>query len=167
MGETKFFVARSIGVPKGAGKRFLKEKSPSTEGYQYSKSQVLFNIDGAVKIFNSCVLSEGVYDALSFDDIGVSALGKRVSEEQLALLLDYKEYLTGGVYLGLDSDANKDTLKLADTLVQYFPVYLLEIPNGHDPNSYLKAYGKKAMYELIDSAHEYDLTYKLKRKFFV
>lgn len=167
LGETKFFVARSIGVPKNAGKGFLKEKSPSTEDYQYSKSQVLFNIDNAAKIFNACVLSEGIYDALSFDDIGVSALGKRVSEEQLALLLDYKDYLTGGIYLGLDSDANKDTLKLADTLVQYFPVHLLEIPNGHDPNSYLKAYGKKAMYDLIDSAHEYDLTYKLKRKFFV
>lgn len=167
MGEVKFFVARSIGVPPNAGKGFLKEKSPSTEDYQYSKSQVLFNIDNSAKIFNACVLSEGIYDALSFDDIGVSALGKRMSEEQLALLLDYKDYLTSGVYIGLDSDANKDTLKLADMLVQYMPVHLLELPLGHDPNSYLKAYGKKAMYELIDSAHEYDLSYKLKRKFFM
>lgn len=167
MGETKFFVARSIGKPKGADKRFLKEKSPSTEDYQYSKSQVLFNIDNAAKIFNSCVLSEGIYDALSFDDIGVSALGKRVSEEQLALLLDYKPYLTNGVYVGLDYDANKDYIKLADMLTPYFPVFLLELPKGHDPNSYLKTYGKKAMFDLIDSAHEYDLTYKLKRKFYV
>lgn len=167
MEEVKFFVARSIGVPKNAGKGFLKEKSPSTEDYQYSKSQVLFNIDNAAKIFNSCVLSEGIYDALSFDGIGVSALGKRVSEEQLALMLDYKEYLTNGVYIALDSDAVKDSLKLADNLIQYFPVKLIELPRGHDPNSYLKAYGKKAMYDLVDSAHPYDLTYKLKRKFFV
>lgn len=167
LGETKFFVARSIGVPKNAGKRFLKEKSPSTEDYQYSKSQVLFNIDTAAKVFNACVLSEGIYDALSFNDIGVSALGKRVSEEQLALLLDYKKYLTNGIYIGLDSDANKDVLKLADELIHYFRVFLLELPKGHDPNSYLKAYGKKAMYELIDSAHEYDIGYRLRRKFFM
>lgn len=165
--EIKFFVARSIGVPKNAGKGFLKEKSPSTEDYQYSKSQVLFNIDVASKIYRSCVLSEGIYDALSFGDIGVSALGKRMSEEQLALLLDYKEYLSDGICMALDSDANKDTLNLADILVQYFPVKLVELPKGHDPNSYLKAYGRKAMYELIDNAHDYDMTYKLKRKFFM
>lgn len=165
-GEPKFFVARAI----GSGSR-LKEKSPSNESYQISKSQVIFNIDHASALFNSCVISEGVFDALSFGDIGVSLLGKRLSDDQLAILLDYKDYLTNGIYIALDWDARKDALKLAQELYEYFPVYLVNLPKGnlvkgHDPNSALKTYGQKYMFELIDQAEEYSLSYHLKRKLF-
>ena len=164
--ETRFFVGRAIG-----SKAKLKEKSPSNESYQISKSQVIFNIDRASAIFNSCVISEGIFDALSFNDVGVSLLGKRMSDEQLAILLDYKEYLTKGIYIALDWDARKDALKLAKQLYEYFPVYLINLPKddldkGHDPNSYYMKYGRKAMYDLIDNAEEYDFSYHLKRKFF-
>ena len=92
--EPKFFVGRAISSTSK-----LKEKSPSNESYQISKSQVIFNIDNASSIFNSVVLSEGIFDALSFGDVGCSLLGKRLSDDQLAILLDYKEYLTNGVYI--------------------------------------------------------------------
>lgn len=166
--EPKFFVARAIGENfKG-----LKEKSPSTEDYQLSKSQVIFNIDVSSALFGYCVLSEGIFDALSFDDMGASLLGKRMSDDQLALLLDYKDQLSAGVYIALDWDARKDALKLAHQLYEYFPVHLINMPKGdlrkgHDPNSFLRKYGRKAMFELIDNAEEYDFSYHLKHKFFV
>jgi DNA primase len=165
--DVKFFVARAIGsTVKG-----LKEKSPSNESYQISKSQVLFNIDHASAIFGSCVLSEGIFDALSFGDIGVSMLGKRMSDDQLAIILDYKEYLKNGVYIALDWDARKNALELAHQLYEYLPVYLIEMPKGNlekgfDPNDYMRKFGKKAMYDLIDNAQEYDFSYHLKRKLF-
>lgn len=164
--EVKFFVARAIGNTTG-----LKEKSPSNESYQISKSQVLFNIDRAAAIYGSCVLSEGIFDALSFGDIGVSMLGKRMSDDQLAILLDYKDYLKNGVYIALDWDASKNAIKLAQQLYEYMPVHIIELPKGdlpkgYDPNDYFKAFGRKAMYELIDNAKEYDFSYHLKRKLF-
>lgn len=167
-GEPRFFVARAI----GENVKGLKEKSPSTEDYQISKSQVIFNIDMASAIGGYCVLSEGIFDALSFDEVGTSLLGKRMSDDQLALLLDYRDYLKNGVYIALDWDAKKDALKLAHQLYEYFPVHLInmpkdDLPKGHDPNSYLRKYGRKAMFDLIDNAEEYDFSYHLKQKFFI
>ena len=165
-GEIKFFVARAIGT-----KAKLKEKSPSNESYQISKSQVLFNIDHAAVLFNSCVLCEGIFDALSFGDIGVSMLGKRLSDEQLAILLDYKDFLTKGIYIALDWDARSNAIKLAKQLSEYFKVYLIFLPKGdlekgYDPNDYYKEFGRKAMYELIDNAEEYNFSFHLRRKLF-
>lgn len=165
--ETKFFVGRAISKNEK-----LKEKSPTNESYQISKSQVLFNIDRASAIFGKCVISEGIFDALSFGDIGVSALGKRMSDEQIAILLDYKDYLKDGVYLALDWDARKNATDLAKELYKYMPVHMINMPkgdmeNGLDPNEYFLRYGRKAMYKLIDNAEEYGFSNFLKRKFFI
>ena len=162
-GEHKFFVGRAIG-----NNVKMKEKSPSNESYQISKSQVIFNIDNASALYNSCVLSEGIFDALSFGDIGSSLLGKRMSDYQLAILLDYRSLLTNGVYIALDGDARKDALDMARELYNYFPVHLINLPKDEDPNSYYKKFGREAMFELIDNAEEYSgmQTY-LRQKFFM
>lgn len=163
-GSHRFFVARSFD-----SKSRLKEKSPANESYQISKSQVVFNIDRASMIFNSCVITEGIFDALSFGDVGVSLLGKRMSDDQLSILLQYRNQLTNGIYIALDWDARNDAINLADILSQYFTVYMIDLPKGdlpkgYDPNDYFKHFGRKAMLELIQEAEEYGLSYKVSRK---
>jgi hypothetical protein len=75
------------------------------------------------------------------------------------------------VYIALDWYARKNALELAHQLYEYLPVYLIEMPKGNlekgfDPNDYMRKFGKKAMYDLIDNAQEYDFSYHLKRKLF-
>lgn len=161
--QLRFWVARAIS--KNA---YRKEMSPSNLDYQISKSQVIFNISDASKLYNAIVISEGIYDATAWGDIGVSLLGKQMSDEQLSIILSYKEYLTEGVYLCLDEDARANTVKVADELSMHLPVKLIQLPKGYDdPNFTRVNFGKKFMYNLIDKAVEYDNLYKLKTKFFV
>lgn len=158
-GELRFWVARAI--TKDAK---LKEKSPSDEVYQISKSEVIFNIDRAAKKYHSVVISEGIFDALSWGDIGVSLLGKSLYQEQLNILLDYRELLTDGVYVALDWDAKEQATELAEKLIDFFKVKVINIPKvDDDPNNYLQRHGKQAMWKLIASAEEYSELSSVKR----
>lgn len=155
----RFWVARAIGASK------LKEKSPSNEDYQISKSEVVFNLDKAARKYNSCVISEGIYDALSWGDIGVSLLGKTLYDAQLRILLDYRELLTEGVYIAVDYDARDKATEMAENLIQYFQVFIINIPEEYDdPNKYLQKHNKKAMRKLILEAEKYTEFSGLRRK---
>ena len=150
-GQVKFWVARSIN-PNDK----LKEKSPSNKEYQYSKSEVIFNLDQAVKKFNSIVISEGIFDALSWGDIGVSLLGKVLYNAQLQLILNYKDKLTEGVYIALDADAVDSAIKIAEQLKNFFEVKLIDIPKEFDdPNKYLVTHSRSDMWKLIENARVY------------
>lgn len=155
--KLKFWVARAI-----TDNAVRKELSPSDEDYQYSKSEVIFNVDRAAKMYNTVVVSEGIFDAISWGDIGVSILGKRMYPEQISVLLKYKEYLTQGVYLALDEDAWRDMLELADNLYKYMPVYLVRVKD--DPNYHARKYGKDSLLSLLDSAVEYTPLFKVRGK---
>lgn len=161
--ELKFWVARAIGTHE-----YLKEKSPSNESYQISKSQVIFNIYTASRIYGCAVISEGIFDSLSFGDIGISLLGKSLYEDQLAILLEYKDYLPGGVYIALDYDARQQAIKMADELSKYMPVHLVNIPQKYDdPNNFLQKLGRRELLTLVDEAEEYGTMSKLRQKFFI
>ena len=150
--ELKFWVARAIS-PKAK----LKEKSPSNAEYQYGKSEVIFNIDRAAREYHSAVISEGIFDALSWGDIGVSLLGKSLYDEQLRILLEYKSLLREGIYIALDADAIDSALNIAQQLSAFFHVRIICIPDEYDdPNNYLRTHSRSAMWKLIDSAQEYN-----------
>lgn len=160
-GNLKFWVGRSIS--KDAK---LKEKSPSNEDYQISKSEVIFNIDKAAKKYHSIVLSEGIFDSLSWGDIGCSLLGKTLYKGQLNILLDYRELLTEGVYVAVDWDAKDKATEIAETLSEYFRVKVINIPKEYDdPNKYLQEHNKLAMWKLIENAEPYTEFSGLRRKF--
>lgn len=161
--ELRFWVARAIG-----NKAYRKEMSPTNEDYQISKSQVIFNIYNASRIYNCAVISEGIFDACPWGDIGTSLLGKILYDDQLSILLAYKDYLQKGIYIALDYDARLDAIKMADELSQYFPVYIVNIPEGYDdPNYYARRFGRYALYSLLDTAVEYNTINRLKQKFFI
>lgn len=150
-GELKFWVARAISKTEK-----LKEKSPSNEDYQISKSEVVFNLDRASKLYHSAVLCEGIFDALSYDSIGVSLLGKSLYKEQLNILLDYRNLLTNGVFISLDNDASESATKIAKQLSEYFKVYIINIPRElDDPNNTLQKMGRGYLFNLLANAEEY------------
>lgn len=150
-GDLKFWVARAISSDVK-----MKEKSPSDEDYQISKSEVIFNIDRASKKYHTAVICEGIFDALAFGDVGVSLLGKSLYQEQLNILLDYRALLTEGIYISLDWDAKDRATEMAEKLSEYFDVKIINIPKeGDDPNNYLQKYGRKAMWKLIEDAEDY------------
>lgn len=153
-GKLTFWVARAINKSQ-----YMKEKSPSNENWQIGKSEVIYNIDKAAKLCGRVVLSEGIYDAATFGDVGAALLGSRISEEQLNLILTYKEYLTGGVYLALDEDAKSKALDIAEELYKYVPVYFCDIKD--DPNKM----GKKLCREAIDQAEEFSPLFKVRKLF--
>ena len=158
-GELRFWVARAI--TKDA---YMKEKSPSNEEYQISKSEVVFNLDRASKKYHTAVLCEGVFDALAFGDVGVSLLGKSLYQAQLNILLDYRDLLTNGVYVCLDNDAKSSATKIAETLSEYFKVYIINIPKElDDPNNSLQKMGRDYMWTLIRDAEEYSEFSHIKR----
>jgi ORF023 len=160
-GELKFWVARAIQRDIK-----MKEKSPSDEDYQISKSEVIFNIDIAAKQYHSCVICEGIFDALSYGNVGVSLLGKSLYQEQLNILLGYRELLTEGVYISLDNDAKKDALKIASKLSEYFKVYIVNIPSElDDPNNVLMTKGIKYLYSLLENAEEYEEFTSIRSRF--
>ena len=150
--QLKFWVARAI-----SSHVKLKEKSPSNKEYQYSKSEVIFNIDRAAKQYHTAVISEGIFDALSWGDIGVSLLGKMLYGEQLRILLNYKSLLSDGIYIALDADAFDSAMKIARQLSDFFTVHIISIPpEFDDPNNYLQTHSKKDMWKLIQNAEEYN-----------
>ena len=159
-GELKFWVARAISSTEK-----LKERSPSNEEYQYSKSEVVFNIDNAAKKYNCAVISEGIFDALSWGDIGISLLGKVLYTAQLKTLLDYRELLTEGIYIALDADARDSATQMAEQLSPFFTVKIVEIPDElDDPNNYMLHRGRHELWKLLDSAVEYDEFSTVRRK---
>lgn len=145
-----FWVARAIGNPTG-----LKEKSPTNSPYQWSKSEVIFNLDRAATNSDYIVISEGIFDALSWGIAGVSLLGKVLYEQQLSQLVLYRKQLET-VYIALDADARPYAMKAARQLSSYFNVMLVNIPEEYnDPNGYLQAHKRSEMLTLLDTAEDY------------
>ena len=147
----EFWVARDI-----TGKAALKEKSPHNEPYQLGKSDVLFNIDNAARNYGTIVLSEGIFDALSWGHIGVALLGKTLYNSQLNTILQYKPYLDGEIFVALDADALDATKDVAYKLSAFFNVHVVSIPVEYDdPNKYLLTHSKSALWTLLDRSQEY------------
>ena len=150
-GELKFWVARAM----SSGVK-LKERSPSNAFYQYGKSEVIFNLDIAAATYHSAVISEGIFDALSWGGIGISLLGKVLYDSQLNLLLEYRDQLTEGLYIALDADAETDMMAIATVLSNFFSVKIIYIPpEFDDPNNYLLTHSRGEMWKLIICAVEF------------
>ena len=91
------------------------------------------------------VLVEGVFDAISIRQNAIPLLGKTLSKELEKALLTFKP----NIYICLDNDAIKDSIKLARKLiVNGLKVHIVEMPFGEDPSSL----GYSKMWKLIKQA---------------
>ncbi|TAD88003.1 MAG: DNA primase [Bacteroidetes bacterium] len=158
-----FPIQNPIGKVIGFGARLIKanDKAPkyinTPENEVYVKSKVLYGIHQsrmAIDKANECLLVEGYTDVISLHQAGVenvvSSSGTSLTQDQLRLIKKYTSNITI-VYDG-DGAGIKAALRGMDmALEEGLQVQLVLIPDGHDPDSYVRQVGKLAFTEFIAS----------------
>ena len=146
----------------GFGGRGLGEEEPkylnSPESVAYRKGEHLFGLDltgQAVRSQGTAVLVEGYMDFLSVFQAGidnaVAPLGTAFTASQASLLRRF----CNRVVLGFDSD--RAGLEAAERALEQllplgFAVQILELPEGHDPDSFVREAGADVLRERIEGA---------------
>jgi DNA primase len=125
-GRQVYFTSRSV---KGS-KKF--RNPPDREGY-HSKQTVLLGYDQLDLDLNFVCIGEGPFDALSLPN-GLSPMGKNLSDTQIGMLVSLP---VPEVFICLDGGARDDAMKLAESLVDYKFVSVVEFPNDTDPNDHI------------------------------
>lgn len=151
----------------GFGARILKNdvktakylNSPETDIYH--KSSVLYGIaqsKRAIAKEDHCLLVEGYMDVISFHQAGienvVASSGTSLTEEQVKLI----KRLTPNVTVMYDGDAPgiKASFRSIDMLLKEgMNIKLMLFPDGHDPDSFSKAFSEEYVRNYI-AAHSVD-----------
>ena len=144
----------------GFGGRSLDGKEPKylngPETALYSKGRHLFGMaqaKDAIIAAKTAVVVEGYFDCVVLVDGGmahvVSPLGTALTTEQARLLKRYAEQ----VILAFDADAagEQATLRGVDLLIELgLRVRVAQLPQGVDPDEYLRASGRERFQQLLD-----------------
>jgi DNA primase len=146
----------------GFGGRILGEGQPkylnSPESPIYTKSKLLLGLyqaKDAIRTSDRAVLVEGNFDMISLFAAGcenvVAPLGTALTREQLRLL---KKFTSNVVMLFDGDDAGRKAA------VRATPLFLQEglsgrvamLPDGHDPDSFVREFGLKDLLALLEDA---------------
>ena len=130
----------------------------SPESPMYHKSSVLFGLDLAlreIRLASSVIVVEGYFDHLALYRAGVrnvvATCGTALTDGHLHLLKKHAERL----YLLFDGDAagRKATVRAMELcLEQKLPTYVITLPQGEDPDSFLQQQGAEAFQKRIEAA---------------
>jgi DNA primase len=157
-----FTIADIQGRPIGFGGRVLDDSLPkyinSPESPIYRKSEVLFGVNlarQAMREQGAVVVVEGYFDHLALHQAGVhhavATCGTALTGEHLKLLQRY----AGKVYTLFDSDSAgaKATRRAMDLVLGgALPAFVVELPQGDDPDSFLKKEGSGAFADRMTRA---------------
>ena len=132
--------------------------SPETEIFK--KRRVLYNMDKAKQALRKmeyAMVVEGYFDVMRLHEYGyancVASMGTALTSDHIALLRRY----TGDIYMLFDGDqaGYKSALKSLETFLQAdtFP-YVVFLPDGEDPDSFLDKHGKEGFDELVESKQD-------------
>ena len=143
----------------------------SPETIIFNKRYLLFGLDQAQKTIkeqNFAIVVEGYMDAISLHSYGitnaVASLGTAFTVQQCRKILRFSP----NIYFCYDSDnagQNATMRALAIASSSGANVRVISIPDGKDPDEFVKKHGAKAFYTLIDKAlplMEFQLQYVLK-----
>ena len=143
----------------------------SPETIIFNKRYLLFGLDQAQKAIkeqNFAIVVEGYMDAISLYSYGitnaVASLGTAFTVQQCRKILRFSP----NIYFCYDSDnagQNATMRALAIASSSGANVRVISIPDGKDPDEFVKKHGAKAFYTLIDKAlplMEFQLQYVLK-----
>ena len=168
-------IADERGRVVGFGGRVLDDSTPkylnTPETVLFNKRRILFGLDRAnraIKQAGYAIVVEGYMDAISVFSAGVknvvASLGTAFTAEHCKLLLRYAP----AIYFCYDSDdaGQKATIR-ALSIVQGTgaTVRVIVVPDGKDPDEYIRKHGAEAFQELVKKALplvEYRLQYVLK-----
>ena len=154
-----FVIADPQGRPLGFGGRVLDDALPkyinSPESPVYHKSEVLFGIHlakPAMRESGRVLIVEGYFDHLSLYQAGVknvvAACGTALTEQHLRLLCRY----AGRIHTLFDADGagRKATLRTVELcLAEQVPATVVELPEGEDPDSFIRKEGTVAFAALV------------------
>ena len=153
-GRVVAFGARSL---DGSEPKYLN----SPENPAYHKSKVLYGLNWAkdgIRREGRAVLMEGYLDVARAIEAGVTeaiaTCGTALTGAHARLLRRF----TDRAVLNFDQDdaGQKAARKSIDILLEEgFKVHVVELPEGHDPDTYLKAEGADAYRRRIDEAPSY------------
>lgn len=161
-GRLIFPIRDAQGQPIGFAGRVLDDGLPkyinSPESPLYHKSSVLFGIDLALRdmrISRSVIVVEGYFDHLALYRAGirnaVATCGTALTDGHIVLLKKHAEQ----VFLLFDSDkaGRSATVRAMELcLEQRLPVYVVNLPQGDDPDSFLKSHGPEAFQAKLQAA---------------
>jgi len=162
-GKVIAYAGRVLGKAKKA--KYIN--SPQTK--VYNKSEVLYGINFAkneIRKTNEVILVEGYTDVISLQQYGidnvVASSGTSLTSQQMKLLHRYGDTIT----MIYDSDsagqrAMKRGINIA--LREGMDVKLLELPEGEDPDSFIRQFGKDSFKELKQEESEDFLTYQVNK----
>lgn len=157
-----FPVREARGQVIGFGGRRIGQEGPkylnSPETPLYAKGNVLFGLPqarAAIRQQQSVIVCEGFFDVVIPAQHGleniVSTCGTALTEGQIELLLS----LTDKIVLCFDGDAAgaKATWRAAELLTgmvsDHHEIHLCRLPEGHDPDSLVRAQGVEAFRQCI------------------
>ena len=156
MGDVIAFSGRQLRADPNSGKYI---NSPET--LIFRKSNVLFALDRAKKPIlreKTALLCEGQIDAISCHELGIehaiAPLGTAFTQQHAHLLRRY----TSSVLLCYDADkagiaASERAFR--ELVAEGLSVRVVEMPDGDDPDTYLKTHGAEAFRELLAKAREF------------
>ena len=135
----------------------------TTETPLFNKSKLLFALDKARRPMGKgkrkfALICEGQVDAIVLHEAGfentIAGLGTALTEDHARMIKRY----TDEVVLCYDGD--KAGLAAADKTfkqltAQGLPVRFMILPEGHDPDTFLKEHGVEAFQRLLDNAKDY------------
>ena len=168
-------IADERGRVVGFGGRVLYEGEPkylnSPETILFNKRRLLFGLDRshqAIRQAGYAIVVEGYMDAISVYSAGVknvvASLGTAFTLEQCKKLLRYAPE----IYFSYDSDAAGQTATLRALSIAKETgavVKVLVVPDGKDPDEFIRKHGTEAFREVVKNAlplAEYRFQYVLK-----
>jgi DNA primase len=157
-----FTISDIQGRPIGFGGRVLDDTLPkyinSPESPIYRKGEVLFGVNlakPAMREQGTAIIVEGYFDHLALYQAGVrnviATCGTALTEEHVAVL----KWYTKKAYTLFDGDAagTKATCRAMELMLGgTLPAFVIELPQGDDPDSYLKREGSAAFTDRVTKA---------------
>jgi DNA primase len=181
-GRAMFPIFSSTGRVLGFGARKLREDDPISGKYInspdtliYNKSKLLYGIaqsKEAIREAENAILVEGYADLISVFQAGiknaVASSGTALTEEQIVLISRYSKTIT--IIYDADSAGSKAALRGVDLVLEKdLDVKVAALPEGEDPDSFVKKNGGDVFRELIVNAVSFvdfiALTYERQGKF--
>ncbi|MCX6144151.1 MAG: toprim domain-containing protein, partial [Ignavibacteriales bacterium] len=122
----------------------------------YNKSRVLYGLfhsKDAVRAQDNALMVEGYADLISLYQAGiqnvVASSGTALTEEQVQLISRYGKKLT--LVYDADSAGSNATLRGMDiALAQDLDISIVELPEGEDPDSFIRKSGGKEFQKLLN-----------------
>ena len=150
------------GQPIGFAGRVLDNSLPkyinSPESPLYRKSSVLFGVDLALRDIRqsgTAIIVEGYFDHLALHRAGIrnalATCGTALTDGHIGLLKKHAQRVC--LLFDGDNAGRKATVRAMELcLEQALPVYVINLPQGEDPDSLLQKHGVEAFNQRVSAA---------------